>query len=732
MENENNELEMQDELVETTDKPKKENNPKKDKKLKKENKKLKEEVEFYKNFLQTFAEESRDIADKISRGNLDSRIDTTNYTGEFENIIKNFNTTLGVYTGFLYDLPIPVFAFDTNFTVQWASKQAEAITRNAKGGMTNQKCYDMFHSGDCKTSKCACDNAMKTDRMCESACQAKPDGVDRNLDVKYYGNPMKDLDGNIVGAFEYIVDQTDVEDKIREINKTIENLEMMTEDIKVVGSKIDAGDLKDRVKDDGLEERFKPIANIINNILDTVDKVFTDTVYGLNGLQNGEFDTEITTEYQGDFNIVKQAVNTLSATLTNLIDDSNMMNKEISVGNLNAQIDTDKYKGDFVDITNGINNFAKVVKDAFADTIFGLNALQNGELSKRITTEYQGDFDLVKQAANNTASVLQELFTEAGDVLEAMSNGDMTARIEKDFVGDFTMLKTATNSTAKKMEEVVQDIMSSVEQIASASTQVSSTAQSLSSGATEQASNLEETTAAVEEMTGSISQNADNARETNEMSNKAASMAVDGGKAVGETVVAMKNIAGKIGIIEDIAYQTNLLALNAAIEGARAGEHGKGFAVVASEVRKLAERSQKAAQEISQITGDSVDVSERAGKLLDEMVPSIQKTSDLIEEISSASAEQDTGINQINSSMTNLDQVTQQNAAASEELASASEEMSSQAVNLQEMVSFFTVGGDSNSRQNIKPQLNTSRAQLSTSPSRVTNSTSGSEQFVKF
>lgn len=729
MENENKELEeleMQDELVEST------GSSKKDKKLKKENKKLKEEVELYKNLLQAFKEESRNIANMVSKGDLDSRIDTTNYTGAFKEIAENFNSTARVYTGFMYDLPIPVIAFDKDFTIQWGNKLAETITRNPKGGMTTKKCYDMFQAKDCRTSGCACDMAMRTDKMCDSTCQARPSGVDRDLDIKYYGNPMKDLDGNIVGAFEYVIDQTDVEDKIREINKTIANLEMMTEDIKVVGSKIDAGDLKDRVNDDGLEERFKPIVNVINNILNTVDNAFADTVFGLNALQNGEFDTRITTEYQGDFDVVKQAANNTAEKLGQLLRNYQAGYSEIEKGNLKARVTTDGMAGDYLKLTAVVNDTLEVVGNAFADTIFGLNALQNGELSKRITTEYQGDFDLVKQAANNTASVLQELFKEAGDVLEAMSNGDMTSRIEKDFVGDFTIIKIATNTTAQKVEEVIQDIVGSVEQIASASTQVSSTAQSLSSGATEQASNLEETTAAVEEMTGSISQNADNARETNEMSDKASSMAKDSGEAVSETVEAMKNIAGKIGIIEDIAYQTNLLALNAAIEAARAGEHGKGFAVVASEVRKLAERSQKAAQEISQITGNSVKISERAGELLNEMVPSIQKTSELIEEISSASAEQDTGINQINSSMTNLDQVTQQNAAASEELASASEEMSSQADNLQEMVSFFTIGGSPSIEQNVKAQLRAPRIKLPSTASSAADVASGSEQFVKF
>jgi methyl-accepting chemotaxis protein len=178
------------------------------------------------------------------------------------------------------------------------------------------------------------------------------------------------------------------------------------------------------------------------------------------------------------------------------------------------------------------------------------------------------------------------------------------------------------------------------------------------------------------------------------MSADGTAKAADGGVAVTETVAAMKQIAKKIGIIDDIAYQTNLLALNAAIEAARAGEHGKGFAVVAAEVRKLAERSQVAAQEIGQLAGNSVGMAERAGKLLDEIVPATRKTADLVQEITAASQEQTVGVDQVNTAMSQLSQITQQNASASEELAATAEEMSGQAVNLQELMAFFTISGE--------------------------------------
>jgi methyl-accepting chemotaxis protein len=199
-------------------------------------------------------------------------------------------------------------------------------------------------------------------------------------------------------------------------------------------------------------------------------------------------------------------------------------------------------------------------------------------------------------------------------------------------------------------------------------------------------------------MSASITQNAENSRQTEQMATAGAKNAEESGKSVTETVQAMKDIAERISIIEEIAYQTNLLALNAAIEAARAGEHGKGFAVVATEVRKLAERSQKAAGEISGLASGSVKVAERSGQLLLELVPAIRKTADLVQEVAAASQEQSSGVAQINKAMTQVDQVTQRNASASEELASTAEEMSSQAESLQQLVSFFRLAAGEEAR----------------------------------
>ena len=285
--------------------------------------------------------------------------------------------------------------------------------------------------------------------------------------------------------------------------------------------------------------------------------------------------------------------------------------------------------------------------------------------------------------------------TEAMGVANSLAQGDLTITVESKSKDETGLMMAAIASMVEKLKQVIGDVMGASENVAAGSEELSATAQQMSQGATEQAASAEEISSSMEEMSSSIRQNTDNAMQTEKIAVKSAVDAKEGGKAVIETVAAMKEIATKISIVEEIARQTNLLALNAAIEAARAGEHGKGFAVVASEVRKLAERSQTAAGEISSLSSRSVAIAEQAGEMLTKMVPDIQKTAELVQEITASSKEQDTGAEQINKAIQQLDQVIQQNASASEEMASTSEELSSQAEQLQDSISFFNIGNQS-------------------------------------
>ena len=377
--------------------------------------------------------------------------------------------------------------------------------------------------------------------------------------------------------------------------------------------------------------------------------------------------------------------NSISNSIHYIIELIGNLVSDIVNGKLNHRVETENVSVDFIEIAEGLNNVIDAFVKPIRVTSDYVQQISIGYNPPLITDEYKGEFNSIKQAINELINSMHKV----GDVAKSLSDGNLKVEVEKRSEKD--QLMTNLSDMVINIKKVIKEVSTSAIDVASGSEELSSTSEEMSKGATSQASTAEEISSTMEQITSNIQHNTDNAGQTEKIAVNASKSARKSGEAVKKTVSAMKNISEKIIIIKEIARQTNLLALNAAIEAARAGEQGKGFAVVASEVRKLAERSQVAAGEITDVATDSVKISEEAGKMLDELVPEIQKTADLVQEISAASKEQTIGAEQVNKAIQQLDQSIQENAGASEEVSSTSQNLSNQSESLAESISYFKI-----------------------------------------
>ena len=468
-----------------------------------------------------------------------------------------------------------------------------------------------------------------------------------------------------------------------------------------------AGQLSERGTPEQFEGAYAGIVRGVNEMLDAILLPIGEGNRILAQISSGKIDELIAQTYKGDHEKMKVAVNNVAQVLQTLEKMLVRLTDAALAGQLSERANTGALEGAYADIVRRVNALLDAVIGPLNVSARYVDLISKGDIPAPITDNYNGDFNTIKNNLNALIGAMNDITRGA----EQIAKGDLTVVLRERSPQD--KLMQALTSMVNGLTQTVSEIRTIAGEVAAASQSISSASVQVSKGASSQAAAAEEASSSMEEMVSNIKQNADNAQQTDKIANKSAKDAQESGKSVLEAVAAMKEIANKISIIEEIARQTNLLALNAAIEAARAGEHGKGFAVVAAEVRKLAERSQKAAGEINQLSATTLRVSEKSGEMLDKLVPDIQRTAELVQEISAASKEQDTGAEQINKALQQLEQVIQQNASAAEEMASTTEELTGQSEQLVSALAFFNTGDEDRSpARQAKAQRPASAAHL--------------------
>ncbi len=596
--------------------------------------------------------------DRIGKGNIPPKI-TDSYNGDFNEIKNNLNLCID--------------------SINLLIEDANVLVHDAVDGKLASRADATKHEGDYRKIIEGFNNTL----------DAVVDPL--NVAAEYVDRIAKgDIPSKITDAYN-----GDFNEIKNNLNMCIDALAGLVTEMNNMSNQHDLGDIDVKIESSKFHGAYRMMAERINKMVFGHIDVKKKAMACFEQFGEGNFDAPIE-QFPGKKVFINETIEKVRGNLRKVMAELNNLIAASKNGRLQTRADAEQYKGDWKSMMLGINEMLKEILVPIQEGNRVLSLISKGNITERVELNLHGDHKAMQDAVNGVQKWLRAMV----DVIKEIADGNLTVEVNK--LSNEDELSETLQQMILALQGIVGEVNVAADYVATGSGQMSESANSIASGANQQAASAEEVSSSFEEMLSMVQNNLNNAKTTESNARKAADDIKISNESVYKTVEAMKTIAEKITIISDIAEKTDLLAINAAIEAARAGEHGEGFAVVAAEVRKLAEQSQQAAIEIDSVSKNSVSIAEQSGKQLGEIVPSIEKTAELVKEIVLASEEQEIGIRQANNAMAQLSDVTQQNTSSAEELSSGSEELASQAEQLREVMRFFTVGGVSKSSRNLQ------------------------------